>query len=177
MKNIKLVTLLLFTITVFFSSCSTVQKRNKLETENKNFLKVDRKSTETFRILLSSNEYTTSQMKYTKYIKRENDKSGDLYITQELKKLDKIDEVREGVIRIWLFPDSGAITKVRPIKPTFIIDIDKIITEDIQRWSFKFPKGIVEPTRMDIKYRVILQKKQSDDEILKEVQQKMSESN
>ena len=176
-KLLQIAPILLFTITLLLTNCSSVQKSNNLEEENRKFLQKDKKASETFRVLLTSSGYISSQMKYSKYIKREKDPSGDLYISQELKKLDKIDEVREGIVKIWLFPDSGAITKVRPIKPTFIIDIDKIITEDIQRWSFKFPKGIVEPTQMQIKYRVVLQKKQSDDEILKEVQQKMSESN
>ncbi len=65
--------------------------------------------------------------------------------------------------------------KVRPQKPTYILEIDKIINEDIQRWSFVFPKKYIEPTKLDIKYRVVLRKRQSDEQILREVRKKMKE--
>ena len=42
-------------------------------------------------------------------------------MTQELKKLNKIDDVRESVIRIWLYPDSGSLMKIRPISLSVMI--------------------------------------------------------
>ena len=57
-----------------------------------------------------------------------------------------------------------------------VYTIDQILSDDIQRWSFEFPKKLIEPTKFDIKYRVVLRKKQSDKDIIKEVRDKMKES-
>ena len=43
------------------------------------------------------------------------------------------------------------------------------------RWNFRFPKKVVEPTKFEIIYRVVLRKKLSDEEILNAVQEKMKE--
>ena len=164
--------------TIFMISCATGAKFTRLPSkrENKKFLNNDTKSDEVFRVLLTSDKYVVSQLKYNGVIKRSSDPGGDKYIKNELKKYDKIDEVREGIVRIWLYPDSGNIMKIRPQLPTYLLEIDQIISDDIQRWSFEFPKKLIEPTKFDIKYRVILRKKQTDDEIIKEVRDKMKES-
>jgi hypothetical protein len=65
--------------------------------------------------------------------------------------------------------------KVRPKKLTYLMEIDKLIVEDIQRWSFQFPAKDVYPTQFDVRYRVILRKTLSDDEIMKEVRDKIIE--
>jgi hypothetical protein len=175
---------------VFAAGCTTVKKGkddkvdnellsklekegDKIIIENREFLEYNKKTRETFRVLLTSRHYIVSQLKYRSSIKRVNDPGGDSYISDEIKKLNKIDEVREGLITLWLYPDSGNIMKVRPQRPTYIVEIDRLLTEDIQRWNFKFPKTVVHPTRLDVRYRVILKKTISDEDILKEVQQKM----
>jgi hypothetical protein len=160
-------------------SCATGSKlgRTPSNRENKNFLKIDPESDELFRVLLTSDNYVVSQMKYNGVITRSSDPGGDKYITNELKRFDKIDEVREGIVRIWLYPDSGNIMKIRPQLPTYLLEIDQIISADIQRWSFQFPKKLIEPTKFNVKYRVVLRKNQSDSDIIKEVREKMKESN
>jgi len=147
--------------------------QGKTEKENKKFLQADDSAVELFRVLISSDRYDVSQMKFGKNIQRAQDPDGDKYISSELEKFNKIDEVVEGVLSIGLFPDSGRIMKIRPIKPTYLIEIDKLIGEDIRRWGFKFSGNIINPTTFNIKYRVVLRKQQSDDEIIREVQQKM----
>jgi hypothetical protein len=144
--------------------------------ENKKFLEKDKNASELFRVLLTSDEYIVSQMRFEDFIKRDEDKGGDKYMSEEIKKLGKIDEVREGEIAIWLYPDSGRVMKIRPQRPTYLLEVDKLLNDDIQRWNFKFPKKIVEPTKFEIRYRVILKKTQTDDEILQEVRQKMKDS-
>ena len=166
-------------IMIALISCSTTGKIDKSDPfapENKKFLSATKGDGETFRVLLSSDSYTISQLKYKGYIKRKKDPGGDAYIREEMKKYDKIDEARESVISLWLYPDTGRIMKVRPQQPTFLSEIDQIISEDMQRWAFEFPKNIVEPTKLNIKYRVILRKKLTDEEILREIQKKMRES-
>ncbi len=172
---------ILFLITIsglFILSCGTVQKApaDINSSENQKFLKPDKKAKEVYRVLLTSNDYIVSQMKYTSTIKRTKDQGGDKYMCSELKKLDKIDEVREGLLSLWLYPDSGRIMKIRTQQSTYLLEVDKLLSEDIQRWNFSFPKKIVEPTRLDIKYRVVLRKTLSDAQIIKEVREKMRES-
>lgn len=173
MNRSKILPVIFVILPIFINSCSTA---GKLGRENKDFLTPDAEAEETFRVLLTSDNYVVSQMKYDDVIKRADDPGGDKYMCKELKKFDKIDVAREGVLSIWLYPDSGNIMKVRPQKPTYILEIDQIINEDIQRWTFEFPKKYIEPTKLDIKYRVVLRKRQSDDEIIKEVQEKMRET-
>jgi hypothetical protein len=182
---------MLIAAALFATSCVTVTKKDAapeekkakdpiavdtLAKENKKFLESDKNAPELFRVLLTSEEYSVSQMKYEDIIQRKDDKGGDKYMSEEIKKLGKIDEVREGEIAIWLFPDTGRVMKIRPQRPTYLIEVDKLLNDDIQRWDFKFPKKIVEPTKFEIKYRVILKKTQTDDEILQEVRQKMKDS-
>lgn len=186
--------LIVVSLFVFITGCATAKKGDndvpgdkvdtellskleksgdKIIIENREFLEFEEKTRETFRVLLSSKHYIVSQLKYRSTIERVKDPGGDSYITDEVKKLNKIDEVREGLITLWLYPDSGNIMKVRPQRPTYILEIDRLLTEDIQRWNFKFPKTVVHPTKLDVRYRVILKKTISDEDILKEVQQKM----
>jgi hypothetical protein len=155
-------------------SCSTIQVES-MQDENQVFLEEDvQNKNEVFRVLLSSDEYLVVQKHYPKSIKRSDDTSGDNYFREEISKLDKIDEVREGVAKVWLYPDSGKIMQVR-LQSTFLQEIDQIILEDIQRWSFSFPKKEIFPLKFDVKYRVVLQKKLSDEQIMKEVRDHLKE--
>jgi len=179
MKQFNTAVILIIAVTLF-ASCSSAPKGSSSASDPRerfrDYLVPDPKADEVFRVLLTSDGYTVSQMKSQATIKRNEDPGGDMYMCDEMKRLDKIDEVREGIVSIWLYPDSGKIMKVRPQKPTYLLEIDKIITEDIQRWSFSFPKKYIEPTKLDIKFKVVLRKKQSDEEIMKEVQGKLREN-
>ncbi len=148
---------------------------DQIKKDNEAFLRGDKKGSETFRVLLSSDEYRVVQLKSQATIERAADDGGDKYMQQEMGKYDIFDEVRTGLVTVWLFPDSGAINKIRSQQPTNLSEIDSLINDDLLRWSFKFPKKIVEPTRFDVVYRVVLRKKLSDDQILDSVQQRMKE--
>ncbi len=172
--------LVITAITLSFFYCSSQKKKDSHTDIKDSFRKkniafiTSKKSNETFRVLLSSEYYKINQYYYHEYIKRVKDEGGDKYMCEEMKKLNKINEAREGVIRIWLYPDSGKIMKVRPLQPTYLVEIDKILTEDIQRWNFTFPKKVVSPTKLDIRYRVVLQKKLTDEEILQQIRKDMN---
>lgn len=89
-------------------SCKTVTVediRSKIKEENEDFLNPDKKATEVFRVLLTSDEYRVVQLKNEKTMERVKDEGGDKYISSEIQKLDMIDEVRVGVISVWLYPD------------------------------------------------------------------------
>lgn len=161
-------------------SCKTAtveEIRAQIREQNEEFLKPDKKASETFRVLLSSDEYRVVQLKHDTTIERGKDDGGDKYISSEIQKLDMIDEVREGVISVWLYPDSGKIMKIRSQRPTYFKEVDALLNDDIMRWNFIFPKKVIEPTRFDIVYRVVLTKKQTDEEIIKAVQERMKEGN
>ena len=187
MKKILYVIFIMFFAAQFISCTSTSTKtsttdkidevRKQIQKENEDFLKADKNSSEVFRVLLSSDEYKVVQLKNNNTMERVNDEGGDKYISSELQRLDIIDEARVGIVSVWLYPDSGRIMKIRSQKPIYFKEIDALLNDDIMRWTFKFPKKVVEPTRFDIMYRVVLSKKRSDEEIIKEVQELMKERN
>lgn len=161
----------------FFAGCATTQTNTgeRIADANAAFLTKDASAEELFRVLISSDGYTVVQMKNESTIKRTPDEGGDKYICSEFGKLNKIDEMRDGVMSVWLFPDTGRLMKIRTQKPTFLVEVDQLLTEDIQRWNFTFPKRIVDPTKFDIRYRIVLKKTMSDSDIIKEVRDQMRE--
>ncbi len=166
---ISLITLLMI-ISLSFS-CAHVQEKELQVDPNEDFLKEDPAAEEVFRVLISSDRYVVSQMRNGDTIRRVPDPGGDKFISSEVGKYDKINEAREGTLKIWLYPDSGRLMKVRPIDLTYLVEIDNLIIEDIQRWTFSFPGRVITPSSFDVKYRVVLQKKQTDEEIMREVRE------
>ncbi len=122
---------------------------------------------ELFRVVMMSDGYYVSQKSHTDRIERLEDSGGDQFFMERLKKYDIVDRETEGMIRIQLYPDSGRLMKVRFLQSTYITEIDKMITDDIQRWSFKF-NGPVSPTSFSIRYRIVLRQRESADD--KEIQ-------
>jgi hypothetical protein len=190
MKKFSLIITVSAAMLLIFTSCKTVdqisEEKDIFQKENEEFLALDSSKdfvkkipgvNETFRVLLSSERYTVAQGRYLNYIERNPDAAGDKYISSEMSKYDMINEARTGIISVWLYPDSGRIMKIRSQRPTYFKEIDALINDDIMRWNFTFPRKVIEPTRFDIVYRVVLRKKKSDDEIIKAVQQKIMEEN
>jgi len=156
-------------------SCATSPKTG-LEWENERFLKgpwTQGQDKETFRVLIMSDRYEVVQMDSRDTIERVKDPGGDRYICDEIKKYDKIDEAREGMYHISLFPDRGTLMKVRPARPLNLIELDKLVIDDLQRWTFKFPLRVIRPTNMYIKYRIVLRERESQDKVLKDIEKKM----
>jgi hypothetical protein len=163
-------------------SCATTQTTNQktidpVEEENNKFLSsVPENPDEVFRVLILSDRYVIVKSADLETIARSDDAAGDKYICDELTKFDKINEAREAVLSVSLYPDTGRIMKVRPKRLAALREIDELIVEDIQRWNIISPqKKQISPLKFDVRYRVVLRKKQSDDEIIKEVREKMKE--
>lgn len=182
--------LIITAVSLLFISCATVDKDFKekdiFTQDNEAFLKPlpdegDKifkeipNIKEAFRVLLTSDEYRVVQMNYSKTIERNPDPGGDKFISSEMGRYDMLDEARIGIVSVWLYPDSGRIMRIRSQRPTYFKEIDSLINEDIMRWSFNFPKKVIEPVKFDIVYRVVLRKKKSDEEIIQEVQKKIRE--
>lgn len=162
-------------ITIIVSGCRTTEQPREVKINHEKFLEEEKGEGELFRVLYMSDTYKIKQMWGVGFIERNPDPGGDLYMCNELKKHDKFDEVKDAVISVWLYPDSGALMKIRPKMPTFLFEIDKLLLEDVQRWTFKFPKKVVTPSKFDIRYRIVIRKTLSDEEILKELQENLKE--
>ncbi len=156
-------------------ACRTTESVGRSKSEHEKFIEAEKGQGELFRVLYMSDTYKVKQMWADGSIVRNQDPGGDSYMCNELKKHDKFEEVKESVISVWLYPDSGALMKIRPKEPTFLFEIDKLILEDIQRWTFKFPKKTVVPSKFDVRYRVVIRKTLSDQEILKDLQESLKE--
>lgn len=178
MKAIQLLIPGTIAVVLLFSivSCQQTQETQVIQEVDKHreFLMPDNNAKDLFHVLLTSDEYTVAQMNYPETIERVPDKGGDQYMTEEMKKFDIIDEMKESVIKVWLYPDlPGRIMKIRPQLPSYLLEIDELLTDDIQRWNFNFPKKYVAPTQFTIRYRIVLRKAKSDAEILKGVKDLM----
>jgi len=169
-------------LTIIISACETEQVQTQTQTQTKkevdehaDFLKRNDSSPDLFHVLIFSDSYEVSQMKNEQTIKRTEDNGGDQYISSQLKQFDMIDAVREAVFLVQIRPDSGSLSKIRTQRSTSLTEIDKLLTEDIQRWTFKFPQKIVTPTQFNIRYRIVLRKTMSDSEIMEEVRKRAKE--
>jgi hypothetical protein len=176
MINYKQITVVsVLAVSALLVSCATAGEK-KIESDNRRFLNAPFTSgedKETFRVVITSGTYEVVQTECADTIEREDDPGGDRYICDEIKKYDKIDEAREGMYHIALFPDRGTLMKVRPYKPLNLIELDNMIIDDLMRWTFKFPQKTIKPNKMFIKYRIVLRKMENDEKIRKEVQKKM----
>ncbi|MFW5808588.1 MAG: hypothetical protein ACOCWH_06015 [Spirochaetota bacterium] len=119
---------------------------------------------DTFRVVMMSDRYIVRQKKYEENLSRIADESGDQYFMERLNKMNVINAAREGEIRVWVYPDSGRLMKVRFMESTYIEEVDKLIIDDIQRWTLDYKRGVY-PLKFNVRYLVVLQKKMSDTEI------------
>ncbi|TFH39517.1 MAG: hypothetical protein E4G96_09010 [Chrysiogenales bacterium] len=176
MKKLKrMILLAIFFCAAAAISCATTGEK-KLDAENRKFLQkpfIKGEDKETFRVMIMSDRYEVFQTEFNDTIEREKDPGGDKYICDEVRKYDKIDEAREGMYQVSLYPDRGTLMRVRPRKPMNLIELDNLILDDLQRWAFKFPKRTIHPVNFYVKYRIVLRKKQTDEQIIEELQKKM----
>ncbi len=168
---------ILFFVFIIFASLLITCKTDPIKRENNIFLKGN--SGEIFRVLMTSSEYKAVQLSYTDNMSRIDDTSGDMFFMERLKRYDKINEVREGEVRVWLYPDSGRLMKVRFINSTYIEELDKLILDDVQRWTFSFKNNYISPTLFNVRYRIVLKRhmEEPDSETVKEVEKAQKEKN
>jgi len=131
---------------------------------------------EAIRVFVTSDDYELKQTGFTDNITVITDTSGRNSMGDEIKPYDMVDLFTEGVYKIELFKESGQISKIRPIKPAHISEINKLIADDITRLKFKFVDSEKpEPLTFKIRYGVQLRKKKSQDEIRKVLQENVRE--
>lgn len=165
---------------IFAISCKTtgkVEKQEDVEKIKESEFFQRKEGKEIFRVFVSSDHYIVKQYRYDTLIQRKEDQAGDEFSRENLKKLDKIDETRDGVVRVLLYPHSGSISRIRPEKLTFLSELDRLMVEDIQRWVFQFPKGVITPTRFSVRYRFQLRKNMKETRALSDVEKEYLKDN
>jgi hypothetical protein len=173
MKSLYLL-LIMVSATSLILSCATAQPTpdEAIKAENEAFLKAPSfGKEEVFRVLVMSDTYQITQTAAKETISRLEDKGGDQFMVEDLAKNDKINEAREAIYTVSLYPDSGRIYQIRPKRLSNLLEIDHLIVQDIQRWNIVHPSGKkmeVSPLKFDVYYRVVLRKKISDEAILQE---------
>jgi len=131
---------------------------------------------EAFRIYSSSDEYSLKQTGFSDFIIMATETSGKNPLEEEIKAYDMVDIFTEAVYKVELFKESGLISKIRPIRPAHISEINKMIADDISRFKFKFKnENITEPLSFKIRYGIQLQKKKTKDEIRKILKENVHE--
>lgn len=173
MKRLSLL-LIMVSVSAMILSCATTPPtpEETFKADNEVFLKAPSfGKDEVFRVLVMSDTYQISQTAAKESIARLEDKGGDQFMIEDLAKNDKINEAREAIYTVSLYPDSGRIYQIRPKRLSNLLEVDHLIVQDIQRWNIVHPSGkkmSVSPLKFDVYYRVVLRKKISDDAILQE---------
>lgn len=122
---------------------------------------------EVYRVFVTSEGYTRKQVASAEDINLKEDNRGDQVIAEEFKKFDMVNSLQEGQIRVELYPSSGKFYRVRQTKPSIMKETDRIMSDDITRWQFSFPKKQIMPKDFRVSYQVLLRKKITREQALK----------
>lgn len=166
-------------------TCGTAQKKDNIQTgenlirnekqkeifdaANKEFETKLREKSEVFRVFVSSDFYQSRQMTADDTIKLKDDPGGKLNFSESLKNFNKIDWTSEATVKLELYPDTGKISRIRFVHPSGIGEIDKLVSDDITRWVFEFPRENIEPRIFTVSYFIILQNHVSRQEAIEEL--------
>ena len=122
---------------------------------------------ELYRIFITSDGYIRKQVAHEDKVQVKEDLASDQAIADEFKKFDMVNSLQEGQLRIELYPTTGKFYRVRQAKPSVMKETDKIMSDDITRWQFKFAKNEIQPNVFRITYQVLLRKKITREQALK----------
>ncbi len=156
--------------TVFFASCSTAPKIQEAHITDKHsavreeFFARKTDSDVVFRLFATSSSMQRDQVHYQDSIALVEDTAGDDGLLEQIKRYDIVEMAAEGEILVELYPDSGSFYRLRQIRPSEIVEIDKLMAQDITRYRFTFPKKTIMPSRFHIIYKVQLEKKLTREE-------------
>jgi len=114
---------------------------------------------ETYRILILGDSYTVRQIKGAEDLKRKEDPSGDAEQLDRFKELaaryDFKDWEFNGVLMVRLHPHRGEIEHIEfvPGQNPKTWQASKLFQEDLSRFAFTFPKGLVTLREFHVRYR------------------------
>ncbi|MDH5717971.1 MAG: hypothetical protein OEZ22_10065 [Spirochaetia bacterium] len=127
---------------------------------------------EVFRVLLSSEFYEIRQTAYEDILYVKDDPAGNQMTSEELEQYNKVDYFGRAVLKIELYSKTGKLARLRFLRSSGISEIDRLISEDITRWHFKFQEGVKEEDLPDIiivVYGIVLEKNISREEAVEEL--------
>ncbi len=161
---------------LFIFGCKSSGKTEKKPVE-KTFFDVSRErffamppmEEEVFQVFITSDEFTVKQVSAQDAIEFQHDEKGNIAFRKVIEKYNKIEYFAHGVLMLELYPGNGRLKRIRFINPSGVGEIDKLISEDVTRWTYKFPKDYVDPLRFNVRYGVALRKEISRDEAVQEL--------
>ncbi|EHQ06117.1 MAG: hypothetical protein F9K24_16950 [Leptonema illini] len=122
-------------------------------------------SGELYRVLITGTNYSVRQYGQTSSIQRPSDSRGD---KEQLKSYQEIhDEIDfrdweiEGVLDVRLNPHTGQIEQLQyvPGHNPRTYQAAKLFQEDLTRFRFKFPQGVIQPIRFNVRFRWVIKRR------------------
>lgn len=122
-------------------------------------------SGELFRVLITKTNYSVRQYGQTSLIQRYPDSRGD---REQLKSYQEIhDEIDfrdweiEGVLDVRLNPHTGQIEQLQyvPRHNPRTYQAARLFQEDLTRFRFKFPQGVIQPIRFNVRFRWVIKRR------------------
>ena len=122
-------------------------------------------SGELYRVLITGTNYSVRQYGQTSSIQRPPDSRGD---KEQLKSYQEIhDEIDfrdweiEGVLDVRLNPHTGQIEQLQYV-PGYnprTYQAARLFQEDLTRFRFKFPQGVIQPIRFNVRFRWVIKRR------------------
>lgn len=129
------------------------------QSQEDGFFKETSHMNEAYRILILGDTYTVRQLKGAEDLKRKEDPSGDSEQLDRFKELaaryDFKDWEFNGVLMVRLHPHRGEIEHIEfvPGQNPKTWQASKLFQEDLSRFAFQFPKGLVTMREFHVRYR------------------------
>lgn len=130
-------------------------------------------SGELFRVLITRDNYSVRQYGQTSSIQRVPDAKGDREQLKSYREIhDEIDfrdwEI-EGILDVRLNPHTGRIEQIQYVQghTPRTYQAAKLFQEDLTRYRFRFPQGVIQPVRFNVYFRWVIKRRPdlSDEEI------------
>lgn len=155
---------LFFSVAIVLAGCGSAPVRENtgptnVQAQEDTFLKETSPMNETYRILILGDSYTVKQLKGEEDLKRKEDPSGDAEQLDRFKELaaryDFKDWEFNGVLMVRLHPHRGEIERIEfvPGQNPKTWQASKLFQEDLSRFGFQFPKGLVTLREFYVRYR------------------------
>ena len=128
----------------------------------------DPRPDEVFRVFVSSDNYIRKQLSQNKLFVFEEDTSGDLAFKNGLSPYDKIDFRTKAIVKVSLHEDSGTLSRVRFLRSSGISEIDKMVSEELTRWSFDFLTDAI-PSPFEVSFYILLKNQITKDQAKEEL--------
>ena len=128
----------------------------------------DPRPDEVFRVFVSSDNYIRKQLGQNELFVLEEDVSGDLVFKNGLSLYDKIDFKTKAIVKVSLHKDSGSLSRVRFLRSSGISEIDKIVSEELTRWSFDFLTNKI-PAPFEVSFYILLKNQITKDQAKEEL--------